>query len=212
MGGNMKKIKENISIIIPIYNGEKYVQSICKQLDNQTYKNFEVIFVDDCSSDNSYKKLLEAQKNYNFITVLKNVKNKGAGFSRNIAIKKAKYDYIGFLDCDDVIPENYFEELMKVLINEKSDMVLCDVRVTYDDGFEDTPDFYNTTCHHLPVSKEDIIHNDIVAAAWNKIIKKELLLNNKFAEGIMNEDIPAIIGCVIDAKNLSQIKKKLIII
>ncbi len=196
-----------ISIIIPIYNGSKYIFNMCKQLDNQTYKDFDVIFIDDCSKDDSLKKLKEASKKYKFIKVLENEKNMGAGYSRNKAIRMVKNDYIGFLDCDDEIPNNYFEELTNVLFKEKSDMVLCDVKITYDEGFEDMPDFYNTTCHKLPVEKEDIIHNDIVAGAWNKIIKKELLLNNLFSEGIINEDIPAIIGCIIDAKKISYANK-----
>ena len=200
-------MKKNISIIIPVYNGEKYIDNICKQLDEQTFKNFEVIFIDDCSKDNSLKKLKEKEKKYDFIKVIANKKNQGAGVSRNKAIKIAKNDYIGFLDCDDEIPNNYFEELTKVLFEEKSDMVLCDVKITYDESFEDMPDFYNTVCHKLPVEKNDIIHNDIVAGAWNKIIKKDILLSNLFSEGIINEDIPAIIGSIIDSKKISYTNK-----
>lgn len=193
---------EKISIIIPVYNGERYIDSICKQLNNQTFKDFEVIFIDDCSNDSSYRKLKEAKKKYSFIELIRNEKNEGAGYSRNKAIRLAKYDYIGFIDCDDEIPNNYFEVLTEKLFKENADLVLCDVKVIYEDGFKDNINSYNIACHNVPVKKIDIIHNDFVAGAWNKIIKKELLIQNPFSEGIINEDIPAIIGSIFDAKKI----------
>lgn len=198
---------KKLSIIIPVYNGENYIKSICKQLNNQTYKDFQAIFIDDCSQDKTYELLTQMKKEYQFITVFKNKKNMGAGYSRNYAIKKTDSEYIGFLDCDDEIPNNYYEELMNTLLNEKADMVLCDVKITYEDGFEAIPDFYNNTCHRLPVTKKDIIHNDIAAAAWNKIIKRDIINHNMFAEGIINEDIPAIIGSIIDCNKIAYTNK-----
>ncbi len=201
----MKKIK--LTIIVPVYNGENYIEAICMQLNNQTYKDFDVIFIDDCSKDNSYQKLKEVEKKYDFIKVIKNKENQGAGYSRNYAIKQTNSEYISFIDCDDEIPTNYFEELVKAITSEKADMALCDVKITYDMGFGEVPDFYNNTCHKIPVEKSDIIHNDIAAAAWNKIIKRELILKNPFSEGIINEDIPAIIGSILDAKKIAYTNK-----
>lgn len=198
---------QKLTIIIPVYNGEKYIEKICTQLSNQTYQDYKAIFIDDCSTDDSLNKLKEMKKKYSFIDILENKINKGAGYSRNIAIQKAKSSYVGFLDCDDEIPSNYFEELMNTIQKEKADMALCDVKITYEDGFEEMPDFYNNTCHKLPVTKEDIIHNDIASAAWNKIIKKDILLKNPFLEGAINEDIPAIIGSIIDAKKIAYTNK-----
>lgn len=203
----MNKKQESISIIVPIYNGEKYIDDFCRQLNVQTFKSFEVLFIDDCSKDNSYNKLLENAKKYPFMKVFQNEENKGAGFSRNFGIHEAKYDYIGFLDCDDFIPSNYFEELTKTLWEYNFDMVLCDVKITYEKGYENLPDSYVSTCHQIPVSKKDILHNDFVAGAWNKIIKKEILEQNLFAEGIISEDIPAIIGSILDAKQIAYTNK-----
>lgn len=198
----MMNKKTDLTIIVPCYNAESYLDNFEKLLAMQTLKNFKVIFIDDCSSDNTNKrlqKLVSMNKNYSLIT---NKINKGAGYSRNRAIEQATTNYIGFLDADDSFPENYLEKLYQKITEENADMVLCDVNVTYADGFEDIADFYNIVCHKKKVSKEDIIHNDIAAAAWNKMIKKEILLNNLFAEGIINEDIPAIIGSIIDAKKI----------
>lgn len=203
----MNKKQESISIIVPIYNGEKYIDDFCNQLNAQTFKNFEILFIEDCSKDNSYNKLLENSKKYSFMQVFQNEENKGAGFSRNFGIQKAKYNYIGFLDCDDFIPSNYFEELTKTLWEYNADMVLCDVKITYEKGYENLPDSYVSACHQIPVSKKDILHNDFVAGSWNKIIKKEILEQNLFVEGMISEDIPAIIGSILDSKTIAYTNK-----
>lgn len=191
--------KKTLTIISPVYNGEKYIQSICEQLDSQTYKDFEVIFVDDCSTDNSYKILKQMEKKYQFIKVFRNKKNSGAGFSRNYAIENTDSKYIGFLDSDDKIPSNYFEALMNVAIKKNADLALCDVKVVYDESFKNSTDFFNTACHKTPISKTDILNNPLAAASWNKVIKRSIIVNNLFSVGIINEDIPAIIGSIIDA-------------
>ena len=89
----MKKI--DLTVIVPVYNCEKYINDMCAQLNSQTYKDFEVIFVDDCSTDNSYKILKEAEKKYSFIKVFRNKENSGAGYSRKYAIKETNREYIG---------------------------------------------------------------------------------------------------------------------
>lgn len=201
----MKKI--DLTVIVPVYNCEKYINDMCAQLNSQTYKDFEVIFVDDCSTDNSYKILKEAEKKYSFIKVFRNKENSGAGYSRNYAIKETTSEYIGFVDCDDFIPDNYFEEMVKAISSKKTDMVLCDIKITYAEGFDTLPSVYNNTCHKVPVSKFDIINNNLSAAAWNKIIKRDVLVNNLFSEGIINEDIPAILGSIIDSEKIDYTNK-----
>ena len=79
-----------ISIIIPCYNVEKYLDSCLESILNQTFKNYEIIFVDDCSTDNTYNIIKEYEMKYDYVKALKNPINSGAGAARNLGLKEAK--------------------------------------------------------------------------------------------------------------------------
>ena len=91
-----------VSIITPCYNCEKYLKETIDSVINQTFKDWEMIIVDDCSTDSSYKIALDAAKLDPRILVYKNEQNKGACFSRNFATDKAKGKFLAFLDSDDI--------------------------------------------------------------------------------------------------------------
>ena len=116
--------KEKISIIIPCYNVEKYLDSCVQSIINQTYKNLEIILVDDCSTDNTWKIIKQYEKKYDNIKALKNEKNSGAGYSRNRAVEIASNQYISFIDSDDYIELNFYETMLKQMKKEKADMVI----------------------------------------------------------------------------------------
>lgn len=105
-----------VSIIIPIYNGENYIDKSLNTILNQTYKNIEVILIDDESKDNSSKILQEYSKKYKFIKVITQ-KNSGQAIARNNGIKKSTGDYITFVDQDDYIDLDYIETLVKNIGN-----------------------------------------------------------------------------------------------
>lgn len=197
--------KDYISIIIPCYNVEKYIEKCIESIQNQTYNKNEIILVDDCSTDNTYNIIKELEKNNKNITVIKNKENMGAGKSRNEALKQAKYDLISFIDSDDFIENNFHEELLKSLKENKSDIAVCDIYMKYDEGF-DEQDFRSYACDG-EVNKYNFINNGLASSPCNKLFRKELLLNNLFAEGIMNEDIPTVIGCMLDAEKISYTKE-----
>ena len=96
---------KKLSIIIPVYNGENYIKSICKQLNNQTYKDFELIIVDDCSTDTSVETVKEYQKEDKRIHLIENKRKRYNGGSRNVGIEYAleniNFDYFAMLDSDD---------------------------------------------------------------------------------------------------------------
>lgn len=113
MGGILKDV---VSIIVPVYNAEKYISKCLESILRQSYKNIELLLLNDGSSDNSLKIIKEYAKKYNFIKIFTH-KNKGVGFTRNIGIKNAKGRYIVFVDSDDFIDENYIEMLLKSIKN-----------------------------------------------------------------------------------------------
>ena len=100
--------KPQISIIIPVYNVEKYINRCLDSILNQTYKDYEIILMDDGSKDNSLKIIKEYEKKYNFIKVFSQ-KNSGPASARNNALKKAVGEYIMFIDSDDYIDKDYVE-------------------------------------------------------------------------------------------------------
>ena len=192
-------MKDKISVIIPCYNVEKYIEKCVDSILNQTYKNIEIILVDDCSTDNTWKMLNEISKNKNNITILKNKKNSGAGYSRNQALKIAKYDIISFVDSDDYLEENYYEEMLKKLKDNNANVVVCDIFVKYE-NVEGT-DIRSYACLN-PKEKISYIDNGLAASPCNKLFYKKDLEKYPFPEGIMNEDIATVLPILIDSKKI----------
>ena len=112
-----------ISVIIPVYNGEKYIRSALENFRKQTSKNFELIFVDDGSTDKSGK-ILDEIKDEKFSVSVFHKENGGVSSARNLGIEKANGDYISFVDDDDIITEDFIETLEKYGEAEKSDLLL----------------------------------------------------------------------------------------
>ena len=111
----MDEIK--VSVIVPVYNVEKYIKRCIESIINQTYKNIEIIIIDDCSNDNSAS-ICDSYKNKENITVIHNNKNKGVSYSRNRGIETASGQYLLFVDGDDYIISNLVEKCIKKLCFE----------------------------------------------------------------------------------------------
>ncbi len=110
-----------ISIITPNFNCEKYISQTIESVLAQTYANWEMIIVDDCSTDNSYQIALDYAAKDNRIKVIKNDKNSGAAISRNNALDIAKGDYIAFLDSDDLWEKDKLERQLKFMQENNCD-------------------------------------------------------------------------------------------
>ena len=125
----LKNMTKLVSIIIPCYNQEKYITDAIMSAENQTYKDIEIVFIDDCSKDGSLEVANELKKKYTNIVVLKNETNLGVVDSRNKAIDVAKGFYILPLDGDDTIEPTYIEKAVKVF-DENPDVgfVYCKAR------------------------------------------------------------------------------------
>src|SRR5690606_2262294 len=106
-----------VSIITPTYNSERYIQETIKSVQNQTYSNWEMIIVDDCSTDNTVKIIEKIQKTEPRIILFKLEKNTGAGIARNKAIELAQGRYIAFLDADDLWKPEKLEKQINFLTN-----------------------------------------------------------------------------------------------
>ena len=126
-----KKYKKNgkpkISIISPIYNGEKFILRLLRSIQNQHFNKIEIIFIDDCSIDNTLKVVKKYQKQDERIILLKNKKNKGTLISRNIGVLKSKGQYLTFPDVDDIFSKNILKQCYKLAKKYKYEMIRFNV-------------------------------------------------------------------------------------
>lgn len=129
-----KERQIKVSIIVPVYNAEQFLDKCIGSIMNQTLADWQLLLVDDCSTDNSG---LICDKYALFdkrIKSIHNEKNKGVSATRNLGISLAEGEYIGFVDSDDTIKPNMFEVLYSEAINNNVDIVMCDVTTVYDNG------------------------------------------------------------------------------
>lgn len=198
--------KEKISIVIPCYNVEKYVEKCIKSIMNQTYSELEVIVIDDKSTDGTYEVLLKLKKEYNdrFI-LLQNEKNNGLAYTRNFGVKKATGKYIGFIDSDDYVAPDYYKVLAEKILNDKSDLVVNDIQLVDESG--NNIGNVVKSCILDEVSKVSIIDNGLAASACNKLLRKDLLLKYPFLEGKINEDVASIIPIIVHSDKISYTDK-----
>lgn len=178
-----------ISIIVPVYNVEQYLEKCITTIINQTYKNLEIILVDDGSKDSSGKICDDFSKKDNRIKVIHKT-NGGLSDARNHGLRIAKGDYIGFVDSDDYIAEDMFETLYNLMENNNSDISIVSFYEMYNNkliGVRDSKKIENFD--KLEAIKELLIDTKIQSYAWNKLFKKELFENLEFPTGKNFEDI-----------------------
>src|SRR5574344_111464 len=197
--------KNGVSIIIPCYNAEKHLDRCISSIINQKswVVPYEIILIDDFSSDNTLKKINIISKKNKNIVVIKNKKNMGAGYSRNAALAKSKYDIISFIDSDDYVESNFYEEMLRPFENKKTEVAVCDIFIRYNDIKR------QDIRSRALIGKNDkfnYINNGLAAASCNKLIKKSLLIKYPFADGIMNEDIPTILSILYSTNSINYVE------
>lgn len=189
-----------VSLIIPVYNVENYIEKCLNSVVNQTLKDMEVIIVNDGSKDSSKQKIEKYLKKYPRIKYLEK-ENGGLSDARNYGMQYATGEYIAFLDSDDYVEETMYEEMYNVAQKEAADMVECNFIWEYPDKKrEDIGAVYN--------SKREMVEKARVVA-WNKLIKRELLEKTcvKFPIGLRYEDVEFFYKLVPYLEKVSFVKK-----
>ena len=123
-----------VSIITPVYNAERFLSDTIKSVQNQTYKNWEILLIDDCSKDNSAQIIKEFQKYDNRIKYIKLKKNSGASVSRNEGIRNAKGRFIAFVDSDDIWKPEKLEIQIKYMLKENLGFTFTSYRYMKENG------------------------------------------------------------------------------
>lgn len=180
-----------ISVIVSIYNVQDYVKRSVQSIQNQTYKNLEIILVDDGSTDNSGKICDEFAKYDERIKVIHKV-NGGLSSARNEGIRIAAGEYIAFVDGDDWIDDTMYEGMMSAMLKYDADIAICNYKEISKKGIRDTSTDDITVFEGretLKVFIEEDEKYQIQNAAWNKLYKRSLMGNLSFPEGKLFEDI-----------------------
>lgn len=182
----------NLSIIVPIYNVEQYLENCINSILNQTYRNFELILVDDGSPDKSGEICDKYKSSDDRVKVI-HKKNGGLSSARNAGLEIATGQYIGFVDSDDWIDRDMYDKLLNLAEKNEADIVQCEYLEAYDnkiiihnnensefvvlDRFEALEKLINFGKYHV---------NGVVS--WNKIYKRTLFDDIRFPVGKLNED------------------------
>ena len=194
-------MKQLVSIIIPIYNVEKYLEQCIKSLINQTYRNLEIILINDGSTDKSTK-ICEKYKNQDNRIVFINKKNGGAASAKNEGLKIAKGDYITFVDSDDFIEPDMIEYMVNTIKKYNSDIIQC----SFTNLYKNTERFKQDKIVEQKISSKDFLELFLKkwdsSLFWNKLFKREVIENVFVKEGRCIDDEFFTYKCVINSKSI----------
>lgn len=195
---------KKISIIVPIYNLEKYLENSLDSLLAQTYKNLEIILVDDGSNDASAQICDDFAKKDDRVNVI-HKKNAGVSAARNSGLKIASGDYIGFFDGDDSADPDMFEFLMSLAQKDNADIAMCEVRTIMEDGTQRSlatgeHRIWNSCSDFL----KDLFNGKVSIDVYTKLFKKEVVNGVVFPEDCKtNEDKYFLFSAALNSSKFS---------
>lgn len=186
----------NISVIMPLYNAAKYLPEALQSVLNQTYKDFELICINDCSTDDTGKILVDFQRKDKRIRILSNTKHSGAGPSRNRGLEAANGEYVIFLDGDDIFEEELLETAYMTMEKKQIDIIMFEYSLHVPDelmyvrkNVRRSKRFVETYCKE-PFAVEDFEPRDFpdwFDSPWNKMFRRRFLEEHK----LQFQDLPS---------------------
>ena len=199
-----------VSVIIPAYNVEQYVERCVYSVTKQTYRNLEIILVDDGSTDCTGIICDKLAKEDNRISVIHKT-NGGLSDARNAGIDVSRGEYISFVDSDDYIASDMLEHMMNAMCETDISMVV----VGFWKQSGDAREYCGPTTERVVSSEEALkdiyIGHEIYPASWNKLYRRALFNNNRFAVGMINEDSEIITKLLVECKRVALVSKPLYI-
>ena len=214
-----KEKNPQISVIIPIYNCEKYIKECLSSLIKQTFKNFEIICINDGSNDDTLKILKKFEAKDERIIIF-NQNNSGPGIARNVGMKKSKGEYLMFLDSDDIFKKTMLEELYIKIKENDSDVVICNSqnfekkkwwKKFYEKNYLINDNIIKQkTFSSLDIEKD--FFNLFIWWPWDKLFKRKYIenLGIEYQNLKSSEDLFFVAASVIAAKKISYLDKILI--
>lgn len=186
-------MKPRLSIIVPVYNVEQYLRKCVDSILNQTFKEFELILVDDGSTDGSSRICDDYKEKDDRICVL-HKENGGVSDARNYGIDHSNGEYIAFVDSDDWIDDGMYESMMSAIVENDADIAVCGHRVVTADGqIEETVVFEEPILLTGAEATIEILKDERMPSfAWNKLYKKRLFKDIRFPKERIYEDTAVI--------------------
>lgn len=189
-----------VSIVVPVYNVEKYLPQCLESILNQTFQNFEIIVVNDGSTDESERIIQQYSLKYPNKIRAFSQENQGVAATRNLALKYARGKYISFVDSDDFVGTDFIKDLYEVARLKNADMVICNYTKVDEQGKKMR--VYNANFKEGELRIPSYI-------SCNRLIKKELFNTYQicYKKGIVFEDIPVMLKMEAVAENVQLISK-----
>lgn len=202
--------KKVLSITLAAFNVEEFITQSIDSIINQTFQDFELICIDDCSTDNTLKILKEFEKKDERVKVISKSKNEGLAIARNESLKLAKGKYITFLDGDDIYDPTLFEKAVELIEKEQNDIVYWDYLPFYD--VKEIPKLQKQPSDLLgldPKDKKALLKRP--SFTWVKLIRTEKARELKihFPEGLTRQDIPVHWNLVTQIDKVSILPERL---
>lgn len=199
-----------VSVIIPVYGVEKYIERCARSLFEQTIDDIEYLFIDDCSPDKSVEILKQVLEEYpqrkDQVVIHRMEQNSGQAKVREWGMRNATGEYVIHCDSDDWVDVRMYEEMYNKAIEEDADVVISGFEITNGNSVisVQTTNYksFNELC-------KGILTGRISGALWNKLIRCSLLDHIKYPNGNMGEDMTIILQCLYFAKSISTVKKPL---
>ena len=187
-----------VSVIVPVYNTEKYLTKCIDSIITQTEEDIEIIIINDGSTDNC-DKIIKTYEDKRIKYIKK--ENTGIGSTRNIGINKSKGEYLMFIDSDDYIDSNCIKKMYNYATKTKSDLIISDYYKDYGDKIERVliKDFKQSSLENNPK-----ILNYINLGPCNKLFKRDILKGIRFEENLKYEDAPFVIKALKNAKRIAK--------
>lgn len=207
---NLELRLPKISIIIPVYNVEKYLETCINSILHQTYKNLEIIFVNDGSKDNSLKILKKYKKIDKRIVVI-DQQNGGLSNARNSGLKVFTGEYVTFIDSDDYITNEHIETLYNNIIESDADLSITQFKKIYENKPVKNINESNKVKVITQEKMLDLIfsNDDLSFGVWNKLYKASIIKNQFFDEQILfQEDLPFIYNYVTKCSSVCYSTKQ----
>ena len=172
---------EKITIVVPFYNVEAYIDHCLTSLINQSHENIEILCIDDCSNDKSTDIVNTYAARDNRIRIIRHQVNMGLGGARNSGIKHARSKYICFVDSDDYVTDNFVSRLYETLSITESDIAVCGFWLFDQSGTKAIHPAYENTTLSVHDNKDNVfeVAEQFRPATWLKMYSRELLVSNK---------------------------------
>ncbi len=200
-----------VTVIVPVYNTEKYVAKCIQSILSQTFGDFELIIVDDGSTDQSGSVCEKFAQEDNRI-VLIHKENAGQGVARNLALERAQGQYFAFLDSDDYWDENYLESMLEVIEQENADISICDFR-RVNSQYQMCPQAKerkkSRVYSGVEAARTALYWKDFGVAPWAKLYKRSVWEGVRFKEDRIYEDLATTYLVYLNAKRVAFTSKQL---